>query len=51
MQMVSKFWMPLDEWTQKTMEGLLSIDGSGFSAVGDAKAWFDEFEKGKLAKI
>jgi hypothetical protein len=50
-QMVSKLWMPLDEWTQKTMQSLLSIEGNGFSAVGDAKEWFDEFEKGKLEKI
>jgi hypothetical protein len=49
--MLSKFWMPLDEWTQKTMESLLSIEGNGVSSVGNAKEWFDEFERGKFEKI
>ena len=49
--MLSKFWMPLDEWTQKTMGSLLRMEGSGVSAVGSAKEWFDEFEKGKYEKI
>ena len=43
--MLSKFWMPLDQFTGLAMEGL--IRGDDDIAVGDAMDVLDKFDKGK----
>ena len=42
---LSKFWMPLDKFTQLTMEGL--IRGDTDIAPGDAGDAIERFDKGK----
>jgi hypothetical protein len=46
---LSKFWMPVDEWTKKTLEDLLALDGSGVITTGWSKTVYDKFEAGKDA--
>ncbi len=48
-QALSKIWMPLDQFTQLTMECL--IRGDPEIAVGFAGAYFDKFEKGKRGRV
>ena len=43
--MLSRFWMPLDKFTELVKEGL--IRGDSDIAVGDAVDVLDKFEKGK----
>jgi hypothetical protein len=43
--MLSKFWMPLDEFTGLTVEGLRK--GDDYITVGSATQHFENFEKGK----
>jgi hypothetical protein len=43
--------MPQVEWTKKTLDGLLSTDGSGVVAVGWAKQVYTQFEDGKEAQM
>ena len=50
-QRLSKIWMPLEEWTKLTMDGLLSMDGSGAVAVGSIKKFYDDFEAGKTSLV
>ncbi|KAF8203083.1 hypothetical protein BJ912DRAFT_1053089 [Pholiota molesta] len=44
-EMLSKFWMPLDEFTDLTVEGLRK--GDDYITVGSATQHFENFEKGK----
>ncbi|KAH9486746.1 putative oxidoreductase DltE [Psilocybe cubensis] len=43
--MLSKFWMPLDQFTKETMEGLQR--GDAHIAVGTSKSAFEKYEEGK----
>lgn len=47
--MLSKFWLPLEEFTEKAMEGLCS--GNIQIPVGRAQNVWDKFEKGKLEAV
>ncbi|KAF9480052.1 NAD(P)-binding protein [Pholiota conissans] len=42
---LSKFWMPLNEFTELTIEGLRQ--GNGYIPVGTAEQAFEKFETGK----
>lgn len=42
---LSKFWMPLDEFTNATMEGLKT--GAAYIPVGRAAQVYERFEEGK----
>ncbi|KIJ24671.1 hypothetical protein M422DRAFT_194419, partial [Sphaerobolus stellatus SS14] len=46
---LSKFWLPLDEFTKLTMEGLLRGDAHTFG--GNSEEIFNKFEKGKTELI
>ena len=46
---LSKVWMPLDEFTERTMEGL--VRGDPQIAVGFAADGLDKYEKGKLEAV
>ncbi|KAI0800923.1 NAD(P)-binding protein [Fomes fomentarius] len=46
---VSKIWMPLNEWTKLTMEGL--IDGKAEIPVGFSVPAYDKYEAGKQKSL
>ena len=45
-QSLSKFWMPLEEYTRSTMEGL--VRGDPYVPAGMAVNQHKKFEEGKL---
>lgn len=47
--MYPKHWMPLTEFSECAMDGL--IKGDEYVAIGTAKVQFERFEKPKLAVI
>ncbi len=46
---LSKLWMPLDEFTKHTMEGL--IRGDSEVAVGFSAQLLEKYEKGKRESV
>lgn len=46
---VSKIWMPLDEWTKLTMEGL--IDGKAEIPLGFSIPAYEKYEAGKQKSL
>jgi hypothetical protein len=42
---LKKFWMPLDKYTQVTMEGLRQ--GAPIISTGGSLAWYEKFDKDK----
>lgn len=44
---LSKFWMPLDQFTTECMEKL-KIGGVQIAVGAKTEEWWDQFEKGKL---